>query len=690
MDLDFDKLTPSQQRELLSVLELNRIRRKNKRKAIMLRLFMLMLLLLLSACVGGGIGIIKGMHDSIDYSKLDQFKFYGDRVKMYDKNGDIVKTYYDNKTTSYLKLDEMNKDWVNHYLTIEDKRFYQHNGIDLKGIIRALVVNFTDGERSQGASTITQQLIRSQILTTDKTFKRKINEMFMAIELEKNLDKDTILEMYLNTVYLGYNNYGVESASQFYWGKSFNDLTLSQLCSLIPIIQSPNRYNPIVDLEMNNTKRETVLNTLLVNEAITQTEYDKALQDKSYADTKISKEEYNKKVSEINTYYLDNAYNQVVEDLMKKFKLTRDEAINKIISEGYQIYTYYDPEIDKILQEHMLNREFAIDDKVQTGIVILDNNGVVLGVAGGYGEKTANFVFDRSIHAKRQPGSTFKPLVSYVPAFEYLGLNPDSYVVDEKRTYVDKWGNEYSPNNYNHKYKGQVPLRYGVEWSVNSIAVDLLDRVGIDDGLFVAEQLGISTLVYNRNGLTDRGLATALGGLTDGVTPMDMAVAYNSIKTSNKSKPKFYRKVFDENGNEILSTVTDTKYAPIPVIETRTSAYMTDCLLDVVQTGTGRGLKIKDLNLAGKTGTTNDSCDLWFVGYTPEITMSLWYGYDKKETLQTSDAHLKLYKSILEDIYELESYEKGNKFKFNKLDNTYMDKSSIKHENMIEIIEVSK
>ena len=228
MDLDFDKLTPSQQRELLSVLELNRIRRKNKRKTIMLKLFMLMLLLLLSACVGGGIGIVKGMHDSIDYSKLDQFKFYGDRVKMYDKNGDIVKTYYDNKTTSYLKLDEMNKDWVNHYLTIEDKRFYQHNGIDLKGIIRALVVNFTDGERSQGASTITQQLIRSQILTTDKTFKRKINEMFMAIELEKNLDKDTILEMYLNTVYLGYNNYGVESASQFYWGKSFNDLTLSE------------------------------------------------------------------------------------------------------------------------------------------------------------------------------------------------------------------------------------------------------------------------------------------------------------------------------------------------------------------------------------------------------------------------------------------------------------------------------
>ena len=428
----------------------------------------------------------------------------------------------------------------------------------------------------------------------------------------------------------------------------------------------------------------------MVNESITQTEYDKALQDKSYADTKISKEEYNKKVSEINTYYLDNAYNQVVEDLMKKFKLTRDEAINKIISEGYQIYTYYDPEIDKILQEHMLNREFAIDDKVQTGIVILDNNGVVLGVAGGYGEKTANFVFDRSIHAKRQPGSTFKPLVSYVPAFEYLGLNPDSYVVDEKRTYVDKWGNEYSPNNYNHKYKGQVPLRYGVEWSVNSIAVDLLDRVGIDDGLFVAEQLGISTLVYNRNGLTDRGLATALGGLTDGVTPMDMAVAYNSIKTSNKSKPKFYRKVFDEKGNEVLSTVTDTKYAPTPVIETRTSAYMTDCLLDVVQTGTGRGLKIKDLNLAGKTGTTNDSCDLWFVGYTPEITMSLWYGYDKKETLQTSDAHLKLYKSILEDIYELESYERGNKFKFNKLDTTYMDKSSIKHDNIIEIIEVSK
>ena len=595
---------------------------------------------------------LKDFNNSVDYSVLNDFEFYGQRVKMLDEEGTVIKTYLDQKNNIKLTLQDARADYVDYLITIEDRRFYEHKGVDFKGILRALHVNLTNGESSQGASTLTQQLVRSQVLTTDKTITRKLTEMFLALELERQCSKEEILEMYLNTTYFGYGNYGIESASKFYYGVSFNDLTLSQLCSIIPIAQSPNNFNPVNNIKLNNKKREIVLSTLLEQEKIDQTTYQNALADKSYTDVKMSREEYNENVTSIDSYYVECAYEQVIEDLMLYKELTREESINFLKDNGCLIYTYYDAEIDAMLTQLAETRYSAIDDEIQTAVVILNNSGQVKGILGGYDKKPSNYSLNRATQSTRSPGSTFKPISVYVPAIEELHYTSKTLVNDEQRDYITPYGT-YSPKNYNNQYLGYIPLNTAVAKSINSVAVDLLNKLGVETGYAYAEKLGITTLVDNRNGYTDKGLSTALGGLTDGVKVIDMAVAYNTIKTSNYTTPRFYKKVIDKDGNLILFTDELPKYQSKQVIKETTSAFMMDALRNVVTNGTGRVLRNTSATVIGKTGTTNDEKDLWFVGSTPHYTLSLWYGYDTPKTIPTSNKHMYLCKEIFNQLVAL-------------------------------------
>lgn len=598
---------------------------------------------------------------TIDYSVLNNFKFYGERVTMYDASNNLVKVFYENKDTTYKPIETLRQDYVSYLLAIEDKRFYEHNGIDLKGIFRATTVNIKSSSLSQGASTITQQLVRSQVLTTQKKITRKLTEVFLSLKLEQKATKHQILEQYLNTVYLGYGNYGIESACRFYYGKSFNELSLSQLCSIIPIIQSPNKFNPINNIELNNTKREIVLKSLLSQNLITEQEYTLALDDTSYLDIKMSRNMFNDIVEEINPYYLEQAYEQVILDLQIKNKCTRKEAIEFLESNGCKIYTYYDQNVERILQDIALNRKYAIDNEIQTAVVILDNKGIVKGILGGYDEKPSNYALNRAVQAKRQPGSTFKPIICYTPSMEYLSYTPKTLLNDTKKSYNTLTG-MYTPSNYDGVYLGHIPLHRAISKSVNSTAVDTLHTVGIDRAYQFAESIGISTLVENRKGYTDKVLSSALGGLTDGVTPIDMAVAYNTIKTTTKYTPKFYSHVTDSKGEVIIDTSSFIRYSPNKVISETTSAYMTDCLIGVVQEGTGIRLRDNNLLIAGKTGTTTDSKDLWFVGYTPSYTLAVWYGYDIPKSINTGYLHLDIVKEVLYNLDTIYPDYKALKF----------------------------
>lgn len=627
--------------------------------------------LLLSTFVIALIGIPVGLHgvhtflkdfgSEINYGVLDNFDFYGQRVKMLDENGNIIKVFLEQKDTIKFDISTANPDYVSYFVAIEDRRFYEHEGVDFEGMARALYVNVTNSALSQGASTLTQQLIRSQVLTTEKTFTRKLTEIYLALELEKQLSKSEILEMYLNTTYFGYGNYGIESASKFYYGKEFNDLTLSQLCSLIPIAQSPNNFNPVNNLELNNRKRTTVLGSLLEQQLIDETTYNDALSDESYADVRMSRDEYNTKVTSIDSYYVESAYEQVIGDLMLYKDLSRQEAIDFLKDRGCLIYTYYDEEIENILNDLGESRFEALDDEIQTAIAIINNDGEVKGILGGYDKKPTNYSLNRAMQSTRSPGSTFKPIVAYTPALEYLNYTSTSTVKDVKRSYQTISG-LYEPNNYNNRYLGDIPLYQAVAKSINSVAVDLLNSVGTTVGFNQAQKLGITTLVDNRNGFTDKGLSTALGGLTDGVKIIDMATAYNSIKTTYYQRPCFYRKVVDSDGNLILFTPELPRYQKEKVIKDTTSAYMMDALREVVLSGTGTILKDAKVPVLGKTGTTNDDKDLWFVGSTPSYTISLWYGYDTPKPIATGNKHVKLYKELVNRLVDSEKESTDNHF----------------------------
>lgn len=521
--------------------------------------------------------------------------------QIYDVHGNLITTVHATENRLPVKLSQVPKDLQNAFIATEDNRFYSHHGVDPIGIMRAIWVNIAHDGVAEGGSTITQQLARNAFLTQDRTLKRKIMEAMLAIRIEQYYTKQEILEMYLNQIYFGQGAYGVQAAAHVYFGKNVQDLDLAQSAMLAGLPQSPNYYSPLTNYKAGKARQAVVLGQMVKYDYIDQATADKA------KDEDLGLREKSEAAHSDNnaSYFID----YVISEIAEKYG---DDAVYK---DGLKIYTTIDMKAQDAAVQAMHNLpNFYTDDKGLTQpqgalIAINPHNGYIVAMVGGRGDDS----FNRAVLAERQPGSAFKPFV-YLAAIQDC-MTPGT-VMDDKKIEFNGW----SPKNYEGTYSGQMTLHYALQHSVNTIAVQLADAVGMRKVLNLASSLGITTLDDSK----DNNLAAALGGLTNGVKPIDMAVAYGTLANGGvKVKPVAITKIVDRNGQVVEENSTEEQR----VVDPKYAYVITNMLESVMSGGTGGGASI-GRPAAGKTGTTDESKDAWFVGYTPDLVAAVWMGDD--------------------------------------------------------------
>ena len=690
--------------------------------------------------VGGcaGAGILKGLVDSApDISNLSVTPSET-ATYIYDQNGTAMqKLTLASSNRTLVTLDQIPEDLQHAVVAIEDQRFYQHKGIDIPGIARAFVVGITSGSFSEGASTITQQLLKNNVFTdwTNEStqlerFTRKFQEQYLAVQVEKKYDKSVILENYLNTINLGAGSYGVQAASKKYFNKDVWDLNLSECATLAGITQNPTKFNPITNPKANAKRRKEVLDHMLDQNYISQDEYNNALNDDVYSRIQAAQLENTEEESTVYTYFEDEVTNQVISDLMNIKGYTKTQATNLLYSGGLKIMTTLDSNIQQILDEEYANPdnypadvqyeldyaltvqdadgnqknyskemlqlyfrdqdpEFdllfdspeegqqyvdqykanilsdgstVISERVnfapqpQSSMTVIDQHtGYVKALIGGRGEKTASLTLNRATDTTRQPGSTFKIVSTYAPALNEKGDTLATTFMDEPYEYPDG-----SPvNNATRSYGGETTIRKAIQNSINVVAVKCLEQVTPALGLKYLDDFGFTTLAHgteadkdaNGNVWSDANLATALGGITKGVKNVELCAAYAAIANNgNYIKPIYYTQILDHDGNVLIENTSVSR----SVIKDSTAYLLTSAMEDVVKKGTGTACQLDNMTVAGKTGTTEDYNDLWFVGYTPYYTCAVWSGYDNNEKIpeDARNFHKNLWKKVMTRIHE--------------------------------------
>ena len=688
------------------------------------------------ACLG--VGSFRGVIDNApDVNDIDIMPL-GYATFLYDDAGNqIRKLAAPNSNRLPVTLDQIPVDLQHAVVAIEDERFYEHNGIDVKGILRAGMKAITTGDFSEGASTITQQLLKNNVFTnwtSESTqlerFTRKFQEQYLAVQVEKKTNKDTILENYLNTINLGAGSYGVQAAARQYFDKDVWDLNLSECVTLAGITQNPTQFNPIEHPEANAKRRKEVLDHMLSQEYITKQQYDEVLNDDVYSRIQAAQAINSSTENTVYSYFEDELIDQVINDLMKIKGYTRTQAQNLVYSGGLSIYTTQDAQIQSVLDEEyadpsnypdyvqyaldyaltvknpegeevnyskeMLKLYFQNEDpefdllfdsqeegqsyvdrykehilsdgstvvaervsfapQPQSSMSVIDQHtGYVKAIIGGRGEKTASLTLNRATDTTRQPGSTFKILSTYAPALNEKGMTLATTFEDEPYNYPDG-----SPvNNATKSYNGTTTIRKAIQNSINVVAVKCLEEVTPQLGLQYLDNFGFTTLAHgteadkDENGTiwTDANLPLALGGLTNGVTNVELCAAYAAIANNgNYIEPIYYTKILDHNGNVLIEKTS----AERSVIKESTAWLLTSAMEDVVQQGTGTACQLDNMTVAGKTGTTDAYNDLWFVGYTPYYTCAVWSGFDNNEKLpeDARDFHKNLWKKVMTRIHE--------------------------------------
>lgn len=539
---------------------------------------------------------------------------------------------------------------VDAYVAVEDKRFYTHYGVDWKRTFGSLVNMFIPIYSSrQGGSTITQQLVKNLTGDNDDKASRKVREIMRARYLEDNYSKDTIIECYLNTIPMGHGIYGVEVAANYYFGKSVDELTLLECASLASITKAPSYYAPDDKPENNKTRRETVLKLMLDEKYITQEEYDAALAEEF--NLVASKDELNE--SEVNNYFVDALIVQVTNDLAKKYGWDDNHAAENFYTYGYKIYATIDPDIQNTVDEVFSNSDaYGIKGKdgnqLQGSFTIMDYNGRVRGLAGGIGEKTVNLGmtgFNRATDAVRQPGSTMKPIAAYAPAIEEGIINYSSVLNDTATNY-----NGWTPKNWYKSYWGNVTVQYALERSINTIPVYLVNKLTPQFSYdFLTKKLGITTLNENDIDLSPLGM----GGTNGGITTLESAAAYAVFGNGGQYyKPTLYYAVYDQRNEVVLS---NEEVEPEVAVSEDTATVMNKLLQKVVYgpNGTGKGAAgfIPNMKIYAKTGTSNNSNDLWFVGGSPYYVASCWCGYDTQQAISDSAIALKMWGAVMSKIH---------------------------------------
>lgn len=522
---------------------------------------------------------------------------------------------YYNIDRKIINIKDLHPYTVNAFIDIEDKRFYSHNGYDLKRIAKSSLVNLKNHSKKQGASTITQQLVKNTLLSNEKTYKRKLNEIMLAIKVEKNFSKEEILNMYLNSIYFGSNAYGIENASNVYFNKSAKELTINESAILAGIIKSPRLYSPKYNQENCKKRKNLVLRQMLENKHITQHQYEE--------NCKLDVE-----CSQIITNYDNTYFQQAINEACKVLKVTEKELIRS----NYQIITYMDSTIQENLQQEYQENDYSCD---KLGIVA-STDGKVLAYLGISPYDLTDM--------KRTPASALKPLAVYLPCVYHNICTSQTPILDEATDF-----NGYQPKNTGNEYLGWTTVGEAVAKSKNIPSVKLLNSLGIDNSIDFLDQLDIKTCD------ADKSLALALGSLTYGVSPIDLLSAYTVFANGGKQiQLKYVEKILDKNGR----TIYENNSQPKEVCDAESAYIVNEMLVDTAKNGTAKMLSNLNIPVASKTGTNyvdSKTLDLWNVAYTSDKLVLCWLGSSNNEGLNglsSSFSATKINKNILEKIYE--------------------------------------
>lgn len=523
--------------------------------------------------------------------------------QIYDINGNEIANVHAAENRRPVKIEQVPKDLQNAFVAVEDNRFYEHSGVDPRGIMRALYANIRGRGVSEGGSTITQQLAKNAYLTQDRTITRKIQEVFLALQLERQYTKQEILEMYLNQIYFGQGAYGVQAAAQTYFGKDVDKLTLNECAMLAGIPKSPNYYSPANNMQAAQARKAVVLDQMAKYGYIANSQAQKTKQEQLTLVKPVAKEKDNTAA-----YFID----YVTQTLIDKY------GADAVYKEGLKIYTTLDMDMQKAAEAAVKKLPTYRTDgngvqQPQAAIVAIDpHNGYIKAMVGGRGTDQ----FNRATMAVRQPGSAFKPFVFAAALEEHFTPNT---VINDAPIDIGGW----RPQNDSGSFSGKVTMREVAQHSINVPTVKIAQKIGIDKPIYYAQAMGISTFVLD-GAQNDKQLATALGGMTKGVTPLEITSAYGTF--ANKGvhvEPVVIVKVLDRNGKVLEQSEPKQN----SVISANSAAELTDMLQTVIKNGTGRKADI-GRSAAGKTGTTSNYHDAWFVGYTPDLVAGVWMGND--------------------------------------------------------------
>ena len=570
----------------------------------------------------------------------DEYTFVPSQTSIiYDAEGEVISYIKGEKQSDYVEYEDIPAYFISAMISIEDKRYYQHDGIDYVAILRSAKSIIETKSLSQGGSTITMQLARNIYLSTEKSWERKIKEMFIAAELEKLYSKNKIMEYYLNNIYFSNGYYGIEAACKGYFNCELNDLSLSQIAFLCAIPNSPSYYDPLVNFENTIARRDRILKNMYEDGKIKDTVYLAAVHEDIELEMEVSTEQ-SLRNNYVDTYVYYCATRALMEkkgfvfqeyfsseDEKKKYYEDYDELYadcqKQIFAEGYQIYTSIEMDKQEALQasvNNVLSGYTSVNEegvyKLQGAAVCIDNDtGMVVAIVGGREQDIGIYTLNRAYQSFRQPGSSIKPLIVYTPFFE-KGNTPDTLVMDE----------EIEGGPKASYYRGEVTTRYAVEQSLNPVAWGLYEQITPEAGLQYLKNMHFSKIVSR-----DYVTATALGGFTKGMSALEMAAGFATLENDGVYRaPTCIQKIVDADNNIIY---IDEREGTQIYSETA-SRMMTDVLQTAMINGTGKDARLEGIPCAGKTGTTNDNKDGWFVGYTRYYTTSVWVGCDLPEEIK--------------------------------------------------------
>ncbi len=538
------------------------------------------------------------------------------------------------------------------FVAIEDKRFFDHEGVDWRRTISAFVNMLTNRTTSgYGGSSITQQLVKNLTKDQDRSASRKVREIMRARYLESNYTKEVILECYMNTIAMGNGIYGVEVAAEYYFGKSVSELTLSECASLAGITNLPEYYRPDKNPENNKERRNVVLYQMYDQKLITKDEYEaaKAEELKVVGDMSAIKE------APINNYFIDALIDDVVAALMEKYGWEKEHAEANFYNGGYKIYATVDPSVQSAIDSVYSDPKYVLKgdkgDPLQGSMVVMDYSGNVLGLAGGMGEKTENRGLNRATMSPRQPGSTIKPISAYAPAIENNIITYSS-IVDDAQVYYN--GNTWRPTNWYNSYKGKVTVKYALEISMNTIPVYLCDKFSLQKSYdFLTKELGIKNLNENDIAYSPLGM----GGTNGGLTTLESAAAFAIFGNGGKYyTPITFTEIQDQFGNQIYTQESRMNVA----ISEDTATIMNKLLQNVVygSEGTAAGARgFVSMPMYAKTGTANSTNDIWFVGGTPYCVASSWCGYDTIERIDDAKRARTMWGAVMSKIHKNKPYK---------------------------------